>query len=339
MATINKIPDDILLVAVNIGEFMKMELPKRQVIIAPWFHQSSLVMIYSDRGIGKTWFGLSIALSITTGAPIGNWEVFKTAGVLYIDGEMAAEEMQERIKLLSATLPPCLAPFKLLSSDLLHQGNYASVNINSHEWRKKISDVLEAHKEIRVLILDNLSCLTPGIQENEKESWDFINQWLIELRFMGIAVCFLHHTGKSGSQRGTSGREDALDIVMKLSTPPGYKATEGAKFIVTFEKSRGVCGDSLLPFAFGIEETAEGNMAWTTDASINSGNKEIIIALLGTGKSPKEIIEKVGCSKQNISKHKKWAIENGYLFDEGESGLCIFTDKGRNKYAHHLSDF
>ena len=324
--------------AIDIYDFVKMDLPDRPIIITPWLRKSSLVMIYAERGIGKTWFGLSIALSIITGKSIGNWEVSETVGVLYIDGEMAADEMQERIRQLSATLPPLSAPFKLLSSDLLHQKNYASVNITALEWRKKIHDALAAQKDIAVLILDNLSCLTPGIEENDKESWDGINQWLIELRHSGIAVIFLHHAGKNKTQRGTSGREDALDIVIKLSTPPGYRTIEGAKFIVSFEKSRGVYGSGISDFTFSLGEDADGNLIWLTDAISTMNNKDRIIALLGEGKMPNGIMAIVGGSKQNISKHKKWAIDKGYLFNDGKSGQCSFTEKGREKYAVHLID-
>ena len=322
--------------AVDAGDFIKMDLHPRQTIIYPWLRESSLVMIYADRGTGKTWFGISLALSIVTGVSIGKWNIENPVGVLYVDGEMAADEMQDRMRKISFGLPPQLAPLKFLSSDLLHQKNYLSVNINNSLWRKRIYDALAEQKEIKVLILDNLSCLTPGIDENDKEAWDAINQWLISLRFLGVAVIFLHHSGKSGKQRGTSGREDALDIVINLSAPPGYLPKDGANFIVSFEKARGVCGDSLSPFTFCISENTDSHLIWITDVYTSSSKKEIVISLLGNGTEPSQIITLVKCSKQNVSKHKTWAIKNGYLSSDSESGVCTFTEKGREKYAVDL---
>ncbi len=326
-------------VSVEICEFIKMDLPSRPTIIDPWLRKSSLVMIYAERGIGKTWFALSIALSITRGTPIGGWDADKPTGVLYIDGEMAADEMQGRIKSLAAALPSPLAPFRILSSDLLHQKGMPSVNINNPAWRRQIAEGLSSQTEIGVLILDNLSCLTPGIEENEKKAWDEINQWLIGLRHQGIAVILLHHAGKSGSQRGTSGREDALDIVIGLSTPPGYKPVDGARFTVQFEKARGVSGDSLSPFVFSIGEDSDGNTVWLTDEPTSSGNKGRVIALLGSGKTPSEITETVKCSKQAVSKHKNWAIEKGFLSEDSRTKRITLTESGREKYASYQVDF
>ncbi len=337
MQMVGKFPD-IFEEAIDCVEFIKMDLPPRPTIIYPWLRESSLVMIYADRGTGKTMFGISLALSIVTGVSIGKWNIENPVGVLYVDGEMAADEMQDRMRKISLGLPPQLAPLKFLSSDLLHQKKYLSVNINNQQWRKIIYDALAGQKIIKVLILDNLSCLTPGVDENDKEAWDAINQWLISLRFLGIAVIFLHHSGKSGKQRGTSGREDALDIVINLSAPPGYSSTDGAKFIVSFEKSRGVCGESLSPFTFSIGKDSAGHTILLTDVSISSSNKERIIALLGSGKSQSEVATIIGCSKQNVSKHKDWAAEKEYLVENGNRGCFTFTKEGRDKYATYLID-
>lgn len=324
--------------SIDVGDFIKMDLPKKPTIIDPWLRKSSLVMVYAERGIGKTWFALSAALAITTEASIGNWHTVTPAGVLYIDGEMAADEMQKRVKSLTATLPSPVVPLKLLSSDLLHQKKFPSVNINSAAWRKQIEDALTGQSEIGVLILDNLSCLTPGIEENDKNAWDSINQWLIRLRHKGIAVIFLHHAGKGGSQRGTSGREDALDIVIKLSRPPGHKPSNGARFIVSIEKARGVCGEGLQDFTFSIGENEGGNLVWLTDAITNTGNKNKIIALLGNGKSPKEIVYELDVTKQLVSKYKIWGVDKGFLYDQKVNGQCQFTKKGEETYAACLID-
>ena len=330
---------DLWEMALDFEDFISAELPERPIIVEPWLRRSSLAMVYSERGVGKTWFALSIALSVATGASIGSWGVSESVGVLYVDGEMSSGEMQTRLRLLSEGLPSLSAPLKLLSSDLIHQKGCPSVKINEANWRNHISNALQTQKAIRVLILDNVSCLTPGIDENTKESWDQINQWLLELRFSGISVIFLHHAGKGGAQRGTSGREDALDVVIRLSHPIGYKATDGARFTVTFEKSRGLSGGALSPFVFSIGDDADGKTVWLTDAPTASNNKGKIIALLGYGKSPSEIEQLVGCTKQNISKHKKWAFENGYLYEEKGLGQCAFTEKGREKYGFYLFDF
>jgi len=79
-------------------EFLRLELRPRQKILAPWLPEKGLVMFYSLRGVGKTLLGMSCAYAIAAGA---DFLGFTTSGrphkILYIDGEMPAETMQERL--------------------------------------------------------------------------------------------------------------------------------------------------------------------------------------------------------------------------------------------------
>jgi hypothetical protein len=71
-----------------------------------------------------------------------------------------------------------------------------------------------------------------------------VQTWLLQQRSVGARG---NHAGKGGGQRGTSRKEDVLDTVIALSRPPGYVATEGARFEVRF-KSPGFWGDDAEPF-------------------------------------------------------------------------------------------
>jgi len=44
------------------AEFLALELPPRELILGPWLPQKGLAMLHSPRGIGKTYFGLSVGL-------------------------------------------------------------------------------------------------------------------------------------------------------------------------------------------------------------------------------------------------------------------------------------
>ena len=58
-------------------------------------------------------------------------------------------------------------------------------------------------------------------------------------------MVLVHHAGKGGDQRGTSGREDMLDTVIRLDRVHGA-SNDGAKFIVRFTKCRGAYGRILI---------------------------------------------------------------------------------------------
>jgi hypothetical protein len=58
------------------------------------------------------------------------------------------------------------------------------------------------------------------------------------LRFAGISTILLHHEGKKAEQRGTSAREDVLDISISLQKSPNHTTKDGARFMVRFTKHR-----------------------------------------------------------------------------------------------------
>jgi hypothetical protein len=57
--------------------------------------------------------------------------------------------------------------------------------------------------DIYLIILDNLSCLLRTGKENDAESWQIIQSWILNLRAQGKSVLLIHHQGKSGTQRGS----------------------------------------------------------------------------------------------------------------------------------------
>ena len=124
-------------------------------------------------------------------------------------------------------------------------GNFAS---------PKVQDELDPLLDgVELLVLDNLSSLTSVIRDNDAESWNPIQEWLLRLRRRGVSVLIVHHAGKGGEQRGTSRREDVLDTSISLRRPSDYIPTEGAKFEVHFEKARGIHGDKAKPFEAKLE--------------------------------------------------------------------------------------
>ena len=85
------------LVVLTLEELLKKEIPPRKNLLTPWLPSQGLCMIYSKRGLGKTWLALEIAYAVSSGGRFLNWEAEYSQGVLYIDGEMPLSLMQERL--------------------------------------------------------------------------------------------------------------------------------------------------------------------------------------------------------------------------------------------------
>jgi len=164
--------------------------------------------------------------------------------VLYIDGEMPYEIMKARIIALHGSVPE---KFYFLSHEMPFQQNEASINLADMAPQEALTKFCLA-KGIRLVILDNLSCLFGGIKENEADAWEPVNLWLLTLRRHRIAAIVVHHSGRNpNNMRGTSRREDNVFWIIRLEEVADAKVTiaHGARFITRFTKNRGAPTDPL----------------------------------------------------------------------------------------------
>ena len=316
-------------------EFMAALIEPRPFIMEPWLKTKMIVLISASRGVGKTWFALSLALAITRGMSIGPWTTTTPLPCLYVDGEMVSDDLQGRMIQLTKNLPEPVATMGLLSADMMQGKGWPSPNLAVEDWRDEIYRFLKS-SPYKVVVFDNLACLTPGLDENSKGEWDPVNQWLLSLRFLGITVIMIHHQGKTkgaggaANQRGTSGREDAVDVSITLSQPSGKMSSDGCQCTVDFTKSRSSYGDGIAPFIFSIVEK-DGGLSWETDR-MRTSNRDAVIALLGNGLKQADVATRLGIDPGSVSKIKTKAIEDDLLKQE-TPGKCVFTVKGKQSYG------
>jgi putative DNA primase/helicase len=220
-------PQELLSSAVEIGGGLRrhirsakaisaLDLPPKEYLIEPWLPKAGLAMIWAARGVGKTWFALELALCLAEGDDFLAYSVRRPEIVLYIDGEMPLVDTKDRLNQLRATQPDNL---HFLSSELLYV-NDTPLNINDEADQRRILVAVEemSREEIRpsLIVLDNLSSLASGLDENDNSALDRILKFLLQLRHAGITFLLVHHANKTGDQRGASRREDLLDT----SIPP-----------------------------------------------------------------------------------------------------------------------
>ena len=309
---------------IEIDTFKTMEMPEIKTIMSPWLTFGSTHMIYAKRGVGKTFLSMSLSLAVTHGSDFGEWELKEAVNTMYVDGEMLPQHMKQRIEYLQPNYLKKQKNWYILSSGINLQNNGLAINIAKPYWQDFIFNEV-ASKDIKLLFLDNISALTPGIEENESTSWDIIATWINKLKQTGCAVVLIHHAGKGGSQRGTSAREDALDTVMFLRKTT-EDPTAGIDIDVVFEKSRHLAGAKVASInAKLIQEPGTSNLIWNFN-SPNTSRRNEVLQLLVDGKSYEEIRELLQIGKSAITKHKKEATDKSWI---GESkGKIFFTAAG-----------
>ena len=292
-------PVDLSKALVSYPDLLALDIPERPRYL-PWLPEGGNVMVFGPRGIGKTFFQLALAVSLTTGKNLWKWKCPAPVGVLYVDGEMQLDELRQRTTGLMDT--PHVAPLFFLTGQLVYQRcGSKDLILTSEAMRQEVVKILESHPDIRVLILDNISCLFSGINEDSKQDWEPVNAWLIRLRHRGISTVLVHHAGKGGQQRGTSGREDSLDTVIQLARPTGADAREGCHFELSFTKCRSVTGEEVAPLDVKLR-TVNDRLQWEWKAlEISKLDRARLLVAEGV-EGPTELAEELGINKGYASR-------------------------------------
>lgn len=295
---------------ITIDELLALDLPPREMLLSPFLPSQGLVLLVAKRGVGKTHVALGIAYAIASGGTFFHWVAPAPKKVLYIDGEMPAVLMQERLMMIASMFNKKPEPdfLKILTPDLQDE---VLPDLSQKEGRKLIEELIA---DVDLIIIDNISCLFRSGGENEAESWQEAQEWALELRRRGKSILFVHHAGKSGNQRGTSKREDILDTVIILKHADDYKSDEGARFDVIFDKTRHFSGEDARSFQVQLIN-ADGKSWW--EVSDISKNDEIIkvAQMKNKGMKIKDIAQETGLTKSQVETRTTKAKEMGLLDD------------------------
>ena len=297
-------------VALAIGDFLSLEIPPRRYIIDSLLAEKNLALVHSWRGVGKTNLAISLACCAATGADFLGRSVPNPVGVLYVDGEMPASVLQERFASVLAGLEVEGEPrLRVISADRLETGIPPLVQ---REGQRLVENELD---DVDLLILDNLSCLFGIGNENDAEGWAPAQEWLLSLRRRGIAVVLIHHSGKGGQQRGTSKREDAMDLVLNLRLPRSHKPSDGCRFELHFEKHRGLYGRSLDPFEARLLTDAQGRSTWGVK-SLGDDKKAQVLDFWNSGvTNQRELASELGCSASTVNRKLQELRAEGAIQD------------------------
>jgi putative DNA primase/helicase len=285
---------------IDAWDFINMQIPQRRFVMEPWLREKGLAMIHAMAGHGKTWFGLSCAYAIATGSSFLHWNAPAPLRVCYLDGEMAAHDVQERLRTLCIKRPDP-GFFNLVSFDL-YDGPVP--NIASEEGQNRLASVIDPAE---VVFVDNLSCLAFDNGRTDAEAWEPIQAWMLSLRRRGKSVVLFHHSGKNGSQRGTSRRADALDAIIHLDRPADATGAGGCRFTVTFEKARGQIGKAGDPFEAMLQDGV-----WSMKTE-DQGMLLAVADLLMEGKSIRKVATELGLDPTKVYRLKKLATERKIL--------------------------
>ena len=248
-----------------VSAWRKRELPARDYLLDSALSTTARWLISGDTGVGKTLLALELGFAMAAGADFLKWKGVRSARVMYIDGEMPAETMKERIETAAAIYGNEVQLYAYNRDDL---GPDAIPALNKPEGQTWLWREIEAVKP-DAIIFDSMMCLLVG-PLSEEETWAPCLPLIRQLSARRIAQVWLNHTSHDATRSfGTKTKEWEFDGVILLSKHP----TDDTAVLLQFTKARLRTPKTAGLFKPQLIRRAENG--WTTEAASVGGPETI----------------------------------------------------------------
>ena len=180
-------------------------------LLEPLFAASRGHAVYAAAKGGKSWVVLAACAALATGRPFLNYPGGEPKDVLYVDCEMTAADVRDRLYDFDYGPEVDLSHF--------HYALLPSIGpLDTLEGGMDLAESAEA-LGVALVVLDTTSRAVAG-DENDADTFrNFYRHTGTRLKQMGIAFVRLDHSGKSvdKGQRGSSAKADDVDVVIRLT--------------------------------------------------------------------------------------------------------------------------
>lgn len=285
------------------------EIKPIEYIFYPCLPVQGIGFIYAATGVGKTRFTLNLAYAIAAGGTFLKYKCPKPRKVLYVDGEMAFNELHQRYieivkhqgKLDFSENFAFLTPDKILP--------YKIPKIDTEEGQQMYLQLIEKYG-FEVLVFDSLSRMST-FDENKSNEWRVIEDFLLHLKSIGKSVIVVHHSGKDKQgYRGTSIMMDCANFGISLQAVVQDTLEEDRdwseqRIKVEYQKTRGFSGENACSYEISLK-----NEVWTYH-SIEQTDIEKVIERLDIQMTQGAIAKELGFSQPKVSRLIKKAGRGG----------------------------
>lgn len=281
------------------ADLLARDLPPRSDVLAPLLASDTAALVYGPSGTGKSFFALGVAWAVAAGTSFLGWQAPRPRRVLYVDGELGATELRERLRLFG---PP---PANLMvSAHGLGSGPLLDLSEESGIVR-----LMAAWHDPELVVLDALSTLA-GLGSGDPERWDRLQRFLLHQRTHHRCVLMVHHANRDGELHGTSRRENALDLMLALRRPEEGPASSNARFEIHVEKTRRRAPLAPVLAELLTDEAGRGRWHWGPAAA---SRLERAATLLNRGLTAQQAADELGIARTTLFRLKAEARREGLL--------------------------
>lgn len=309
----------------SLKQLLEEQFPIRDHLILPWLRQGESAMVYAKPGVGKSMFALTLALGVAgggDGSELIGWEFPKPRKVLFWDGEMYADDLQERAKLLIPTIGGLNldeANENLTFVARQYQDHKVTFpDISDIACQKAVFDAALSNKA-DLVILDNLSTLATSMEdENAAAEFNKIIYLLMRFKQANIACMLIHHSNKKGEDyRGSSKLATTFEVILHLRELNNIKSRQGAAFVLDWTKYRNKRDESTVNREVWLGRDDREVFGWHHQTS-KSDQAAMAVELVKSLEFPfqKDIAGAMGISTGNMSKIRTRAVSSGMITDK-----------------------
>jgi len=280
--------------------------------------QGESLMLWAATGVGKTMVALSLALAAAGGGQFLGWKAPRPFRVLYIDGEMALADLQERLRVLLGAVDGTDVAAASNNLQLVARSDQHAEapfpDIATDEGQQTVYGLARAfHADL--VILDNFSVLAGVSDENDAAAMQPVLSFLLRMKQAGIATLLVHHSGKSGEDyRGSSKIATTFEAIVGLKANTGAASRNATAFDLVFSKFRGKRNDTIVETTAWLEEGSDGKLSWRYKESEDA----VLTRLVGLVKSCRyptqgDLAGELGVSTGKLSGLKNVCIARGFI--------------------------
>lgn len=329
----------VRLETITLGGLLAHRFRPREDLVFPWLRQGESAMLWASPGTGKTLLTLTLAVMVAGGGSVLGWNSPKPRRVLLVDGEMAAEDLQERVAWLIDTVDgidrEAAAANLLILSRNWQAADVAFPDLGDREGRHgkpSGQDVVmeEAQRHgAELVLLDNYSTLAEVADENDAAAMTPTLAFLLRMKQARIGCVLVHHSGKDGgSYRGSSKLATTFEVILGLRALDDAGSTSGAAFRLDWTKYRREPCEAVRSREVKLVKDAAGNSKWTAEATADDDTRRLLqeVETCRHG-TQRELAAALGWDPGKVSRTKAAAIRAGKITVK-DWDLCLSEARG-----------
>lgn len=309
---------DAGLATMTLGQLLAHPFQRREHLVFPWLRQGESAMLWAAPGIGKTMLSLTLALAVAGGGEVLGWSSPSPRRVLLVDGEMAGEDLRDRVAMLARTIAgfdaeAANANLRVLVRQM-QPGEAPFPDLAKAEGQMEVLRLAKEHNA-DLLILDNYSTLAEVADENDAAAMTPVLSYLLRLKQERIACLLVHHSGKSGSTyRGSSKLATSFEVILGLTRKEGVSVPAGIAFQLEWTKYRGAPCEEVRDRDIRLVRGADDAPSWVAERAQSDDMAALLeVVRSGVHGSQRAVAAALGWDPAKVTRTKAQAIGLGHI--------------------------